>query len=316
MPKDLPADFPILTPQAGRKRELFLESVQEFRDGLATGGIRNVVYQDAKSRLGNAVNAAWDAQVREPFFYAGKWEDVSEEIRQFDYTLNMSNLHDVISTSKKLAKTKLDGPVIDAMKAVAAEALPLAEASAELKGMIVKGRAPRPEAQTKPVNPNQIRGTCSCCFRNIAVTAGTMAHHGYERPGWGMQTSSCAGIKFPNLEKSTEGLVWLIDQAEKRIDLLEATLAHPDEIASVWVPNRTDNRLPGKKVERGDEGFDRHLRNHLNRLRSEVVLVKSHLVFGQEALKTWTEWHARKHSVEPEVDTDPEGVERDSPAPR
>ena len=68
------------------------------------------------------------------------------------------------------------------VRSFAAEALPLAEAVVSLKDKVVKGRAPS-TGPAKPVNPNKIVKTCPCCFRQIAVTDGTMAHHGYQRPG-------------------------------------------------------------------------------------------------------------------------------------
>ena len=36
---------------------------------------------------------------------------------------------------------------------------------------------------------------CQCCGRAILANLGTIAHHGYERPGHGWQTSSCMGAK-------------------------------------------------------------------------------------------------------------------------
>jgi hypothetical protein len=37
--------------------------------------------------------------------------------------------------------------------------------------------------------------TCQICGRRILANKGTIAHHGYERPGEGWQTASCAGAK-------------------------------------------------------------------------------------------------------------------------
>jgi len=37
--------------------------------------------------------------------------------------------------------------------------------------------------------------TCQCCSRKIFANAGSIAHHGYQRPGDGWQTASCWGAK-------------------------------------------------------------------------------------------------------------------------
>lgn len=48
--------------------------------------------------------------------------------------------------------------------------------------------------------------TCQCCGRKFLANTGTIAHHGYERPGHGYQTSSCIGAKFAPFEVSRERL--------------------------------------------------------------------------------------------------------------
>ena len=37
--------------------------------------------------------------------------------------------------------------------------------------------------------------TCQICGRAIKASSGLIAHHGYERPGWGYQTTSCLGAR-------------------------------------------------------------------------------------------------------------------------
>lgn len=37
--------------------------------------------------------------------------------------------------------------------------------------------------------------TCQICARNIKANTGTIAHHGYQRPGSGWQSASCDGAK-------------------------------------------------------------------------------------------------------------------------
>lgn len=46
------------------------------------------------------------------------------------------------------------------------------------------------------------RMTCQCCGRKYLAKVGTVAHHGYQRPGDGWQTASCGGAKYLPFEVS------------------------------------------------------------------------------------------------------------------
>lgn len=52
--------------------------------------------------------------------------------------------------------------------------------------------------------------TCQICGRQIFAELGTVAHHGYERPGHGWQTSSCFGAKRLPYETSRDAIEQLI----------------------------------------------------------------------------------------------------------
>ena len=54
------------------------------------------------------------------------------------------------------------------------------------------------------------RMTCQCCGRGILAKLGTIALHGYERPGYGWQTNSCMGAKYLPFEISRDRLADLI----------------------------------------------------------------------------------------------------------
>jgi len=56
---------------------------------------------------------------------------------------------------------------------------------------------------------------CQCCGRQIEAKRGNIAHHGYQRPGQGWQTSSCIGAMFPPFQVSRDRLGYLIDQVIK-----------------------------------------------------------------------------------------------------
>ena len=52
--------------------------------------------------------------------------------------------------------------------------------------------------------------TCQCCGRQIFAQRGKIAHHGYERPGYGWQTASCMGALYLPFEVARERLADLI----------------------------------------------------------------------------------------------------------
>lgn len=201
-------------------------------EGAASGQIRNVVYNDAREIVSRAVEVAWK-DVRGPYT-DGRWLKLPQEVRDLDGQINVWGIHNVSAAYKRLVGTKVVHPLISDMRELAIELAPLATALADLKTKIVKGRAPN-TGPSKPENPNKVVKTCPCCFRKIAVIQGKMAHHGYKRPGFGSQTSSCPGIRFKPLEVSNEGLVWLIGTYREDLANCKAALAGRDQLDMLMV---------------------------------------------------------------------------------
>ena len=48
--------------------------------------------------------------------------------------------------------------------------------------------------------------TCQICEREILANTGVIAHHGYQRPGNGWQTSSCFGARYRPYEVACDAL--------------------------------------------------------------------------------------------------------------
>lgn len=57
--------------------------------------------------------------------------------------------------------------------------------------------------------------TCQICARNIKANTGVIAHHGYQRPGTGWQTSSCDGAKHLPYEQSRDLIPVVIKRYEQ-----------------------------------------------------------------------------------------------------
>lgn len=277
-----PDHFPSLRA-AARRPDQFDKAVYAIADGVASGSIRNIVLKDAKDTLSRAVDAGWEKAVEDPFFFAGRYQQQPEAVYTFYSSFTVMYLHDMLAVSKKLAKTKLEGAAIDAMRTFAAEALPLAEAVASLKDKVIKGRAPS-TGPAKPVNPNKIVKTCPCCFRQIAVTDGTMAHHGYQRPGHGWQTASCPGIRFKPLEVSDEGLVWLVGATEKRLSDLRSDLGAADTYTTL--PYRLASRQI-VQIDPTDTRWPRTLAIYKANLESDIRFVEADLSHLRKRLEEW-----------------------------
>lgn len=250
-------------------------------DGLVTGQIRNVVYNDAKDAVSRVAEHAW-RETRGAFFYNGRWEKLPLEVQELDHTLNVYGLYSIPAAYKRLTRSKLTHPAVVAMRDLVVELLPLAEAVAGLKAKIVKGRAPS-TGPSRPENPNKVVKTCPCCFRQIAVVGGTMAHHGYERPGHGWQTASCAGIRFKPLEVSNEGLVWLISVYQERLSTNQAAWKRRDQMAKILVPRRTGVL----EVTRDMPEWDGEFRIWCAQTESEIRSLQSDLKRLNKVLAEW-----------------------------
>lgn len=113
------------------------------------------------------------------------------------------------------------------------------------------------------------RMTCQCCGRGILAKTGTIAHHGYQRPGSGWQTSSCMGAKHLPFEVSRDRLGDMIklirrDLTQARRDLknvvhemeeLSATFEDTRKEA-VWNPRRYRKTHPETTVKFSRSTFE------------------------------------------------------------
>lgn len=279
-----PDQFPILRSIQSTPAR-FDAAVEQVVAGVESGAIRNVVLQDVKFTLSRIVDEAWKKLVSEPHFYAGKWQEQPEDVQALYDSISIMGLHDVIAASKKVAKSAATGPAADAMRAYCAEVLPLSQAVASLKDKVVKGRAPS-TGPAKPENPNKLVKTCPVCFRRIAVLRGTMAHHGYQRPGQGWQTASCPGIRFKPLEVSSEGLEWLIATLRERLAGLKNSHANQATHPEFLIAKRTYNGK-AEKITRDDPLWPRLFARHIAEIESEMESLERELPTLDKMLADW-----------------------------
>lgn len=155
-----------------------------------------------------------------------------------------------------------------------------------LRAAIKEAPIVKPAPRLAHVNPNKDVKTCPCCFRAIAVQGNTMAHHGYQRTGFGFQTASCMGIHYRPLEVSDEGLRAMIRVLTKNIADLQTEMAqwaNPEA-----TPQFTVKTKKGEVVYvRGTAEFDRHMRILVANKESELRQANYSLKFFEDKLATW-----------------------------
>jgi len=103
---------------------------------------------------------------------------------------------------------------------------------------------------------------CQCCGRAIHAALGSIAHHGYQRPGHGWQTPSCFGAKRLPWEVDRGALADLIEYLErllKRSTEQRAGVAaetHPVTISYSGDYDRSTGRTKQESVTVMRETFD------------------------------------------------------------
>jgi hypothetical protein len=120
-----------------------------------------------------------------------------------------------------------------------------------------------------------------------------MAHHGYERPGFGWQTASCAAARsFRPLEVSSEGLAWLLglkratqEQAQKHL----AERPSWDSVVHGYPPKI-------RTIRRDEPGWAVAEQTTAGRLESDIRFRGKEIARLAEMLDAWTPkpWPPRK----------------------
>jgi hypothetical protein len=122
-----------------------------------------------------------------------------------------------------------------------------------------RGRYRVSERVTKDIDASQ-EMHCQCCNRPIHAALGTIAHHGYTRPGDGWQTRSCFGAKRLPWEVDRGAVADLIDHLKEWLLRSEyARCAVADEIEPVThnyqIYDRQRNRYLSKELQMTRDTF-------------------------------------------------------------
>jgi hypothetical protein len=144
--------------------------------------------------------------------------------------------------------------------------------------------------------------TCQICGRQIKANTGTIAHHGYQRPGGGWQTASCMGAKYLPYEQSCDRIPAAIEAIETFISNTSAYLERikiepPDflfvERGSTWnrkkeqVDRPADFNPNNKSASYQPFTYACEYASRVADNQRQIKMAKVDLKFLQERLAAW-----------------------------
>jgi hypothetical protein len=149
--------------------------------------------------------------------------------------------------------------------------------------------------------------TCQICAREIQAKTGVIAHHGYQRPGNGWQTSSCYGARHKPYEvacDAIDGAIAALDrfvvQSQARIeDLLANPPSELVEYKSGYRKHEIRYRLhrpddfdtsatrPSCYQPGGRDHYASNFHEILRSLRSKIASANDDRLFLVQRLRDW-----------------------------
>jgi hypothetical protein len=187
------------------------DTVVTLETAIAAGMVPNSLLIEAKDLINRICEEAADAYLNagQPYDIA-KSSYTAERSAAYNADAFVTGAHTLPAVIKRARKTM---PAYTAF--LETNLMPLRNLLEAAKPL-VKKRGELPKVMTpKQQAEDAKRMTCQCCGRRILAETGTIAHHGYERPQHGWQTSSCGGAKELPFEVSRDQLGKMIEHLEK-----------------------------------------------------------------------------------------------------
>ena len=240
-------------------------AVQNLREAAAGGVVVfNRDYNEWKQLAGRAFEDAVRTQIREPFFYCGKYQERTAEESAIDDAIGnlaqfpSKKLRKAIEAADNAAASDLRTPMVTAVDQLITEWQPVADAIKAVKPNVVKGRRPSDSPTPSKARTIDNTGTCAVCGRNVKLRDGKIVAHGYQRR-FHAHMGNCFGVGYDPIEVSTEGA--------------EAYMASMVGYKDVLIARNTDEAIAAE-VERsngsirkrlGDERLAARIRANLER---------------------------------------------------
>lgn len=258
---------------------------------IAEGVIYNVDFNRIKDAASRLLDAEIKAEVNEPLFYAGKFEDRSD---------NEKAIYDALGVcpvpaqwpSKKVIKL-IDGPHGDNAVGFVVRALrdrwaPIREKLNTAKPLIVKGRKPSDTPRVTPERTLDNTGTCGCCGQNVKMdAAGKLVMHGFTIR-YGFQEGKCPGVGFEPVEVSPAILHHMVELIDITLNSLTGMVEHHTE-GQYPVPHPTRRATPkdDAQVHPDEQEYDRARRIFLANLDGQIQHVRRDRTDYETRIAAW-----------------------------
>lgn len=139
---------------------------------------------------------------------------------------------------------------------------------------------------TQPETSTRYIGLCAACGRNHKVRSGALVHHGYTRPGDGVQHGDCFGVDYEPHETSPRLAEELQATARTNRDHLVSVCLGPAP-ATLEVQGH-GYRAPTKTITAADGyRWERALDSHYYGLQMQIKQRESDLAYLGRILKDW-----------------------------
>ena len=165
------------------------------------------------------------------------------------------------------------------------------------KESVIKGKRPpavKSEATIFRESKEAEKKTCPCCIAKFMVKQdGTMTHHGYKRPGIGVDIGECPGAqKFKPLEESLDGSYYMIKKIEEHKKKLSEDLKQLPEREELTYTKRVRDKGTWKNVNvivRPADGFEwSQTYNNVERtLKNRIQNAESQIDFYKDTMRNW-----------------------------
>ena len=215
-------NFAQISPHLAERRPgSFERSVGELKAAIEAGMVPNKMFVDAKSIINSAIEKAAESFLASgPHVKGrdGKAHHMSDWwLAAYDADAFARGAH-VLPAALKRAKKHGE---LAAYAEFLSGLMPLREMLESAKPLIKKKGELPPVRSAKQIADDAERMHCQCCGRAILANMGSIAHHGYERPGHGWQSASCMGAKFLPFEVDRARLGEMISFLKDRLVRME-----------------------------------------------------------------------------------------------
>lgn len=143
--------------------------------------------------------------------------------------------------------------------------------------------------------------TCQICARAIKANTGTIAHHGYSRPGFGYQTRSCYGAHYLPYQKSRDAITGAIEANQNYIEsqqklIMDLMTNPPAQITKIskYFDNSTFDKPADYDAEAVAAGrfsyaddYAQEVDSQIRAAKREIKEAQQGMAFLQERFDNW-----------------------------